>query len=348
MSVDPSEPTSTEPSGETPSIPTPGEPSFSDFANLMKDAMKPPAEKIAAGVAPATTDVAIKPVAVAPGSQYTLGQVVENYNDLRYCASMAQLWAGILDVQNRITRKHPQPYSITDPTEALIAFADQADAAWDAMMGPMAGFYTFDDIVKSQYDKTVSRADIHAEFFGTVFAGFGFADTMVAQLDTILKTFVDAMSGTSVEVSDQAQTFNHVLRVHAMDKVTLVEDPTNPVIIYNPVTTLVYLRVDVNSWKVSIGKFASAEHVNFKFDYDVVRCSLNVDWFNQKKDTFDKMMEMVTEHNLSQFANAVDNQVNDTRDAPGGGGPQPLSGGDPQPLSGGDPQPLSAADSNAY
>jgi hypothetical protein len=280
----------------------------------MKEAMKPPAEKVAAGVAPAVTDIAVQPGAVAPGSQYTLEQVLQNYNDLRYCASMAQLWAGILDVQNRVTRKHPQPYNITDPTEALIAFADQANSAWDAMTGPLAGFYTFDDIVKSQYNKTVTRAEVHAEFFGAVFAGFGFAASTIKQLDTILKTFVDAVGGVAVEVSDQAQTFNHVLRVHAMDKVTLVDDPTTPVIAYSPVTTLVYLRVDVSSWKVSIGKSASVEHVNFKFDYDVVRCSLNVDWFKQKKATFDKMMEMVTDHNLQQFADAVDNKVDDTRE----------------------------------
>ncbi|KAL6809756.1 hypothetical protein J3E69DRAFT_372439 [Trichoderma sp. SZMC 28015] len=55
--------------------------------------------------------------------------------------SLAQLYWTILDLQNRETRKHPEPYKLSDDKDVWQIFADQADNTFQEMLGHLSGFY---------------------------------------------------------------------------------------------------------------------------------------------------------------------------------------------------------------
>jgi hypothetical protein len=292
------------------------DPRFAELAQFMRNSIRTPAGQVEAGQAPAVTNIAIEPRDVMQGSNRTSEQLLEDLNALRCAAAVSQLWTSMLDHDQRTQRNHPQPYDISDPAEVLDAFAHQVDAAWEAMTDPLSGFYTLQEAMHSPtLTKTVTTLEVHKLFFDAVFAGFSLPLDIILQLDVILRDFVAAMKDTAIAATERMRTLNHIIRISSLEARVLVADPLHPVIIYSPMTTLIHLRIDVDSWSAAIDK-TNCEEFPFSLQYSVIRGELDVPRFNEQKATFDKMISMITQQSLDTYTGALHTTITDRRGAP--------------------------------
>jgi hypothetical protein len=278
-----------------------GDEKFDQLARLMMGDTKPAEEQVAAGEVPKPA-----PVVVA-GPSYAKADVQANYATLKDAHSVIQLYSNLMQVQQK-----PEGFNIT--SEAAAGFAFQAQVAYNAMMGPLAGYYNFSVGAVQKYQNEISRDQIHDDFLGKVFNGFGFDAATLAALDTRLTNFVSAIKGLNPD-SAGPSTYDFAQILGLCPKLNVTGDDSDPEWIYSPTTFLLYMKVDARSFRQSVSKNNSVDKVNFKFDLTVTKCELNVRRFEANRAKFDKMFNLVTGYNLQAYSKLLNKQI-DSKDDP--------------------------------
>ena len=285
----------------------PGGDKFTELLNMMKDATKPPAVQAAAGNVPTSTVVSLK-----PDTNYLKGDRLTNWNANQGMLSLAQLWSGFLDMENRQKRGHPEPYKITVDSEALQAYADQADSAYNAMTGPLAGFYIFSEGALQTFRKRLDRAEFHVGFLEQIFKGFDLSDGALKGLDTILTNFASGVGQYRLDQNSEGKTINRVLKINTVPAVNISGDESDPQYVYPAITTLIYMRITAKAWKMAMSKWqggGEVEHIDFEMNWTATKCTLNTDLYNTAKPKFDRIIDFVTGKNLEAFGASLDNPV---------------------------------------
>ena len=284
---------------------------FTELVNMMMVATKPPAEQTAAGYAPAPTVVSLK-----PEDKYLVGNRLANWTKNRGMLSLAQLYSGILDIQNRQERGHPDPYKVSVESEAMQAYADQADSAYNAMTGPLAGFYIFSEGSLQTLKKTFDRTQFHLGFVGELFKGFDLSDGTVKALDTVLTNFASSVGQYKFDALSEGKTINRVLKINTVPAENMSGNDDAPDNAYAAVTTLVYMKITAKAWKAAMSKWqggGEVEHIEFEMYWSATKCTLNTDWYDTMKPKFDKIMEFVTQKNLEAFGADLDTPVTEPK-----------------------------------
>ncbi|KAI9655941.1 MAG: hypothetical protein M1831_004786 [Alyxoria varia] len=309
----PAVPPSGAPSGAATTDPpnVPSGDKFAELANMMMEATKPPADQAAAGHAPASTVVSLK-----PDDSYLKGNRLTNWNANQGMLSLAQLYSGIVDITNRQKRGHPDPYKITVESEALQAYADQADSGYNAMIGPLAGFYIFSEGALQTFKKTFDRAQFHLGFLGELFKGFDLSDGTVKALDSVLTNFASAVGQYKFEQISEGKTINRAVKINNVPAVNISGNDNDPLYAYPAVTTFIYMKVTAKAWKTVMSKMqggAEVEHIDFEMYWTATKCTLNTDWYNTTKPKFDKISQLVTGKNLEAFGAMLDNPITEPK-----------------------------------
>ncbi|QYT03450.1 hypothetical protein H0G86_010408 [Trichoderma simmonsii] len=114
--------------------------------------------------------------------------------------SLAQLYWTILDLQNRETRKHPEPYKLSDDKDVWQIFADQADNTFQEMLGHLSGFYIVTTGASQSYKENVDRAQLHTGFLSAIFSDFSLQEDAKKDLDKVLTNFAQAVGGFKIDM----------------------------------------------------------------------------------------------------------------------------------------------------
>lgn len=279
-----------------------GNDKFDELVKIMTGDTTPPADQIAKGQVP-------KPPAITLLPGYSNDDVLSNYATLDDASSMIQLYSNLMQVQQK-----PEGFDIT--TQAGEAFNFQAKTAYDAMMGPMAGFYNFGAGTTQTYNDTIPKGDVHANLLGKVFNGFGFDNDTMNALDGQLTNFVGGLANIHTD-NNPENTMDFCLRFGLCPRKNVTGDDANPIWAYQPTTFLLYMKIDAQSFRQSVGKDGSIDEVNFKFSLTVVKCELNVKQFEKNRAKFDKIFELVTNKNLRQYSQLLNQQIKTNEPNPG-------------------------------
>ncbi|GAB0137517.1 hypothetical protein EsDP_00005777 [Epichloe bromicola] len=277
-----------------------GDDKFAKLTALMMGDTKSPNEQVAAGQTPKPP-----PIVILPG--YDKSSAMANYNTLMDANSMIQLYANLMQVQQK-----PDGFDIT--SEAAAAYNFQAKQAYDAMMGPMAGFFTFDSGSSQQISNTIAKNQIHEKFLGAVFDNFRFDKDTKTQLDGQLTTFV---SGLSKIAPGNANSIDFSLRLGLCPRKNITADEDDPLYVYQPTIFLIRMSFDTKSFYQNTGKSSGVDMVTLKFNLSVTKCTLNAPKFEQNRPKFDQMFQLITDNNLSAYSQLLNKQLKTNEPNPG-------------------------------
>ncbi|KAI0904326.1 hypothetical protein F4823DRAFT_634507 [Ustulina deusta] len=279
-----------------------GDDKFAKLAALMMSDTQAPDTQVAEGQIPKAP-----PVAVLPG--YTNTEVANNYGTLMDATAMCQLYANLMQVEAK-----PQGFNIT--SEAGLAYNFQAKMAFDAMMGPMAGYYIFGSGVSQTYNDTIPKTQIHQHLLGKLFDGFGFSADTKKSLDDPLTNFVAGLQNIHSQ-GNPTNTFDFMLRLNLVPRINVTGSDSDPIYVYQPTTYLIYMKVDATTFYQSTSKRGGEDRVNFKFTMTTTKCELNSRKFEQNRAKFDQMFLLVTENNLRAYSELLNKKIKSSEPNPG-------------------------------
>lgn len=280
-----------------PASPAAGSKDMATLIGMLNDATGGPTAAKKAGRAPAPTQVAV----IQPGDDPANST---NYSYLVQMGSMIQLYTSIYDLNMQKQRGAKQPNGITDPAEAAQAFADQANAAYQAIKGPLAGLYEITSENEVDTHKNMHKTEIHFEFLQELFQGFSLRKDALDQLDGVLTKFVSSIGDLNITSSSEDNSINQALIVPQVARINVSGDDSNPSWIHEAKTRLIYMKVDSHSWSwATTSKHSSASDSGFDFKMHniVVDATLNVEMFLESKDKLDQIMIYLTGKNLEQY-----------------------------------------------
>ncbi|KAH7153630.1 hypothetical protein EDB81DRAFT_758573 [Dactylonectria macrodidyma] len=277
-----------------------GDDKFAKLTALMMGDTKPAEEQVSTGQVPKPP-----PIVILPG--YDIAAVQDNYNTLMDANSMIQLYSNLMQVQQK-----PDGFDIT--TEAAAAYNFQAKTAYDAMAGPLAGFFMFDTGSTQKYSNQIPKDQIHDKFLGAVFDNFGFDPDTKKQLDGQLTTFV---AGLSKIAPGKANSIDFSLRLGLVPRRNVTGDVDNPTYIYQPTIFLIRMSFDSYTFYQSTGKNSGVDKIDFNFNLSVTKFSLNARKFEQNRAKFDQMFQLVTDSNLRAYSQLLNKQLKTNEANPG-------------------------------
>ncbi|KAI0436576.1 hypothetical protein F4803DRAFT_541765 [Xylaria telfairii] len=281
-----------------------GDDKFDKLVELMMGDTKPAETQVSEGLIPKAP-----PVAVLPG--YSNADVANNYALLMDASSMAQLYANLMQVQQK-----PEGFNIT--SEASAAYNFQAKMAYDAMMGPMAGYFVFGSGLSQTYNDTIPRNQIHKHLLGKLFDQFEFDDATKKQLDTPLVNFVAGLSNIHSQ-DNPGNTMDFSLRLNLVPRRNVTGSDSDPVYVYQPSTYIIYMQIEAKTFWQSIGKSGGEDRVNFKFNMTTTKCELNAKKFEESREKFDQIFTLVTDNNMRAYSELLNKQIQSKEPNPGSG-----------------------------
>lgn len=272
-----------------------GDDKFNKLMDLMLGDTKTPDQQVADGKIPTLNPVVVVDTHVKENEGET------KYQALLDAQSMIQLYSNLMQVQQK-----PTGFDLT--SEAAVGFAFQARQAYNAMMGPLAGYYNFSLGSVQKYSNQLERNQIHDDFLGKVFDGFGFDSDTLKLLDTKLTTFVSAIKGINPGAQEPS-TWDFSQTLGLCPRTNITGNASDPVWVLKPTTFLLYMQVDAKSFRESVSKNNSVEKVNFKFSLTVTKCELNVRRFDADRPKFDKIFTLLTNNNMSAYSEKYNQQI---------------------------------------
>jgi hypothetical protein len=278
---------------------------ISDIYNSLVAAVKGPSAEVESGSAPMPQNVVIgpedKPMTDAEEKRALIAQARQDMRHLQDINSIADLFIALSNASKRAARGHPQRYRITDPKEAAQEFADMANSAYNVMIGPLAGMFSFTSGTSTRYQRSMSKSELHLSFLSELFSGFNLTDVAMNQLDGILKNFIKSLGTVSVETEDTNNTVDQTIRVHQTIAVNISGSKENPIWDYQPRSRIVYMKIDAKAWRWATNK-ANHESNTFDMHYVVVDCDLNVRKWLASKPALEKVFMTISQKSLAEYS----------------------------------------------
>lgn len=267
---------------------------MSRLTAMMMSDTKSPTEQSAAGRLPNAPPIIVLP-------RDTNNDVQTRCAALMDVTSVSQLYSNILQMKQ-------QPEGLNITTEAGSAFATQARSIFDAMMGPMAGFYQVEQDRTETYNDTVARSQLHPHLLGKIFGRFGFSKSTMDQLDQHLTALADSLKKIPVDKSPSNRV-DFLIRLNLLPKTNISGDDSNPEWVYDPTTHIFYVAIDLETFRQSLNKDNGADPVNFKFTMTSSKCRLDIDRFMQNRVKFDKIIQFITNNDLRTYSQLLNKQI---------------------------------------
>lgn len=177
------------------------------------------------------------------------------------------------------------------------------------MTGPLAGPFIFSQGTDSNYSQTLDKSAIHDGFLGNIFKGFGFDKNTTNELDALLTGFTSSLGSVPLGGGSSQKTIDHVIRLNLVPGINVSGNDDHPTYVYQPTTTVLYLKIDANSYIKSISKHNNADKVDFKMTMTLFKCEFNADLFEKSRTKFDKVFQMLTKGSMSAFTDLLVKKV---------------------------------------
>jgi hypothetical protein len=251
-----------------------------------------PSKVVQAGKPPATTSMVKEPQTSADVKK---AELEKQMKAARSICSIAALYCKLQSLKAAEARGG-HLYSISVPSEALLAFAEDADLRYNCAKYVVAGLLTLTDEQSGSMSKDITSGDLHLEFLTTIFKGLNFTKQDMALLDGWLTQTTQAASSIAFSSEDINQTMNHTVMAGTLDELDV--DGTS---LFSPTVTIIYMKVDMNSWRVSIGK-ASVRQVHFNMTTVQSTYAINMDLFTQVEPKINKVLKGLIGKEIDDYA----------------------------------------------
>ncbi|KAF2181581.1 hypothetical protein K469DRAFT_752781 [Zopfia rhizophila CBS 207.26] len=279
--------------------------SLEDIMSMLSGSTEGSKKEIEKGSAPMPQNIVFAP-------PYDEGGIDANYKHLINASSMIALWTSLLSVHNRTKSGRNIPYDITNPEQAVQAFNNLANSAYQALTEPLSGIYNVNVGSVNHFRRTIKKAELHYEFLHEIFKSFALPDNTFKALDGILTEFVKNLGTINFEQAEESADVCHSVLGHVVERINITGDGKNPKWVYQPKTKLIYLRMHTGTFKQSIKKLGmdvSKEQFDFEFYITLVEADLNVETFLANREKYNRVMNYLIGKNLDQFGQDTNKSV---------------------------------------
>lgn len=236
------------------------------------------------------------------------GQADAGTSQLVAMASIIRLNSGIIQVQDQNQRGQPNNPKITDADGLTQAYYDSAEAIWQAIQGPLTGFYNMSKTQTETVNLTTTSSALHAILLDDIFKPYNLPQSVLTQLDTVLTNFAKTISPYAGQ-DPGGRAF--AVAIHSVDKIDVSEDDSRPDWTYQPKITVVHLNVEADSFRNALLK--QGNQFNFEFELNVMTGELNVDELRSVQPKFEKIIQFLTKGTgsmgLTDYGNKILNTV---------------------------------------
>ncbi|KAF2149088.1 hypothetical protein K461DRAFT_271654 [Myriangium duriaei CBS 260.36] len=253
-----------------------------------------PSVQVSNGIVP-------QPPVIAIDSGYTDPQAIETYNALKDVQSIFELYIGLLTIQSGTS------YDITKSDQAIMAFESQARFAQQALYGPLQMIFNANSGSKQNFYQVVNRSDLHRTFLSAVFERFGFEQAVIGRLDAVLTSYVKSLQAIPIGVQG-SKTVDFALRVSRVARQNISGDDSNPIFVYNPMSTLIVLQIKTDSYTKAITK-GSDDKCILSMDITTQEMQLNLRIFREMKPRFEQLFSLTTHSSLAEYSQALNQRV---------------------------------------
>jgi hypothetical protein len=196
--------------------------------------------------------------------------------------------------------KHPEPYDLSKPEQAVQFVIDLADARNYVVTGgvvkaiPM--YLPLGQAATQHIEKSTTSAELHIELLTAMFAGFGLPETALTELDSILTEVASSLKALQLSFTSEKQTLNSFVSFYHLVPVEGSEPP-----IHEMRAAFIYLQMAQASWQASVGK-SSVEH----FSLDVLMTksvgTMSAGIVAANSSTIINALKELTEHDPTQIS----------------------------------------------
>ncbi|KAI0970431.1 hypothetical protein F4678DRAFT_480633 [Xylaria arbuscula] len=170
-----------------------------------------------------------------------------------------------------------------------MAFADMADSAYNAMVGPLAGLFNFSSGVQTALSKEMSKTSIRLEFLAELYKGFSWGKPALLQLDGIPTSLISSLISRPVAQTTPSTKLSVSTKSCAS---------TSPATKQTPSSTW--------HWITNKAKHTSN---TFNMRYAVVDCDLNVNKYLASKGNLNTVFQSVNGKTMQELPHVANTRL---------------------------------------
>jgi hypothetical protein len=196
-----------------------------------------------------------------------------------------------------IRPQFPSGWRITDPYQAVIYQRAKADASLKVMNEGLSGILNLQQSVLQKMEEYTTTMGVHSLLLNELFGSFGFPDSTMKQLDSILINIVKRLDQLSISFKSTNEYLNFLVIVYYFEDVMGIDFKI-------PMMRLFYLNIEQQSWiaSVKIGKTTgSLEKFQFRMNYFDYRSSLNSQILTKYRPAMEKYITDAVGNNLARI-----------------------------------------------
>lgn len=210
--------------------------------------------------------------------------------------TMIRLFAAINQVSARQRSNRIKGYSIDNPKEIGLAFAEGADATLHALTeGLLSTFYSFESGQTQTANQSLKRAEIHSFVLTRIFGGIPQVDEETLEnLDGVLTAFVNQVKPYKVAKSLDQPTMNHCVLINYVKTTDLTG--SGEALVLEPYTRMVFLKVKADEWGHALQKpgfLKRNEKVNFSMEFVITEMKLDEGKYRAAKPQWEKVVQLI-------------------------------------------------------
>ncbi|QMS92394.1 hypothetical protein HUN01_34175 [Nostoc edaphicum CCNP1411] len=191
----------------------------------------------------------------------------------------------------------PQGWNITDPKEATDFTRSFANSSFKVITQGLAGILNIQTQLASTVRESVTLGQAHSIILNELFGSFGFPDSTIKQLDSILTRTTKKLYDLSIDFRTQSETLDFAVLLFYFEEVMGINYKI-------PYMRLFYLSVDQSSWRASvkIGKSsASVERFSFNMNYTDTRLTMNSELLREYRPAMEAYIKDRVGDNLQKI-----------------------------------------------
>lgn len=271
-----------------------------ELLGLLTGDTKPSEEQVANGQVPKPPPVVIEDVLTDDANPgFDKKEAVKNYALLKDANSVVQILINIM-----LLKTNPDGFDIT--SQAAQAFNVQAKLAYNAMMS-MGGVYNFNAGSHTKHAFQIPKSQVHEKLLDTMFDGMRLEANYKKQIDAEITNFMKALK--NIKVGGPNSTTDFALRFGLTPAVNIAVDGPDQIWQFEPITYLIYLKLDANSFNKFIDKKNSQDTIDFNYEHTVVKCELNPKNFLKMRPKYEAVCEKVMNMSLDKYGDMLNKKV---------------------------------------
>jgi hypothetical protein len=273
---------------------------LNDLMKMLTSDTKSPEEQVADGQAPKPPPVVIEDVLTDDDeASYDKTEAKENFALLKDANSVIQILINIMLMQT-----NPEGFDIT--SQAAQAFNVQAKLAFNAMMA-MGGVYNFNAGVHTKHSFQIPKSQVHDKLLETMFDGMMLEASYKKQIDTEITNFIKALK--NIKLDGPHSNTDFALRFGLTPAIDITAGGPEPIWQFEPITYLIYLKLDANSFNRVIDKKNSEDTIDFVYEHTVTKCELNPRNFRKMRAKYEAVCEKVMGMSLDKYGDMLNKKI---------------------------------------